>query len=519
MPDGGAKRTVRGGGNGRGRLPNNAGPRRVALEATLRVEQGDGFANLVLPGLIADAGLGARDAAFVTELVYGTQRWRGLVDAVISAASRRRTADVDPGLLSILRLGVYQALFMDVPAHAAASESVTLAKRMYGRGRAGFVNAVMHAVVSRSRREWEALVVSRVPKDRPHERLAVRWSHPEWIVDELDRSWRAAGYAPAPGADAAGAVDGDAAPQGGRGVDGDADLRMILQADDATPDVTLAIRPGLITMDELIGQLPPHARYAPGRWSPYALRVHGVNPDRLDAVRRGLVGVEDEGSQLAALALASAAVGRPDAVDGGSPVRERWLDMCAGPGGKTALLGALAARRHAVLAANEPSPHRARLVRSNVRALPDGVVTGVSERDGRELGAEFPAAFDRVLVDAPCSGLGSLRRRPEARWRKRAEDLESLTVLQRGLLESALDAVRPGGVVAYVTCSPVLAETRRIVDSVLERRTDVRRLDAAAVLRGVSADLPLPAVPGDVQLFGHLHDTDQMFISLLGRLA
>jgi 16S rRNA (cytosine967-C5)-methyltransferase len=139
----------------------------------------------------------------------------------------------------------------------------------------------------------------------------------------------------------------------------------------------------------------------------------------------------------------------------------------------------------------------------------------VIERDGREIGRQWPRSFDRILVDAPCSGLGALRRRPEARWTKKQEDIAGLTEIQDGLLNSALDAVRPGGVVDYVTCSPVLAETREIVDSVLARRGDSARMDAAGILRKVSPSLPLPDAGGDVQLFSHLHDTDQMFISLI----
>ncbi|WP_240541811.1 RsmB/NOP family class I SAM-dependent RNA methyltransferase [Bifidobacterium simiarum] len=477
----------------------HANPRRLAYEVTMRVEEQDGFTNLLLPKALAAAQLSGSDAGFVTELVYGTQRWRGLLDAIVAAAARRRIEDIDPGLLVVLRLGVYQTLFMDVPAHAAVDETVELARRLYGRGRAGFVNAVMHKVADRDRHEWESLVVSRVPKDRPHARLAVRYSHPEWIVDELDAAWRAAGYADDPAA-----------------------LPDMLAADNATPPVTLVARPGLIAMDELIDQLPDHAEYRMGLWSPYALRVHGVNPDLLQAVHAGQVGVEDEGSQLAALALAHAPLaGFPNDAENGADENatddRHWLDMCAGPGGKTALLGALAASRGATLTANEPSHHRAELVRRNVSGLAEGTVDEVLEVDGRELGERFPGRFDRILVDAPCSGLGSLRRRPEARWRKRAEDITALADIQRGLLDSALNAVRSGGVVAYVTCSPALAETRAIVDAALAGRQDVERLDAAAVLRGINPDLPLPEAGGDVQLFEQLHDTDQMFIALLRR--
>ncbi|MBT1176590.1 RsmB/NOP family class I SAM-dependent RNA methyltransferase [Bifidobacterium callimiconis] len=478
----------------RGRRPANkpaADPRAIAYDVTSRVSTSDSFTNLLLPKALASAGMDARGNAFATELVYGTQRWRGLLDAVIVSAAKRPATDIDDTVLDVLRIGTFQALFMNVPDHAVVSKSVDLARSKAGARSAGFVNAVMHRVVARSRQEWESIVVSRIGKGRPAERLGVRYSHPAWIVEELEKAWNAAGYA---------------ADAGSQDVVDDP-IGAMLAADNEAPDVTLVARPGLVTRDELIAQLPDRAEHESGRWSPYAVRVHGVNPERLAYVRAGLAGVEDEGSQLAALALAYAPIeGDKDS---------SWLDMCAGPGGKTALLGSLAAQRHAVLNANEPSAHRARLVRDNVRALPDGTIGEVWERDGRELGAEHAGEFDRVLVDAPCSGLGSLRRRPEARWRKKPEDITELAEIQRALLNSALDATRFGGTVAYVTCSPALAETRAIVDAVLASRKDAERLDAAAVLRAVNPAIPLPERPGDVQLFEHLHGTDQMFISLI----
>jgi 16S rRNA (cytosine967-C5)-methyltransferase len=220
-------------------------------------------------------------------------------------------------------------------------------------------------------------------------------------------------------------------------------------------------------------------------------------------VGEGRAGVQDEGSQLVALAAAWAEVDGPD---------ERWLDLCAGPGGKAALLAAIAAGQGARLLAVERQPHRARLVARHLDAA-DGVV-GVVVADGTRP-AWADSSFDRVLVDAPCTGLGALRRRPEARWRRTPADLETLVPLQRALLSSALDSVRPGGAVVYATCSPVLAETAGVVRSVLEDQPDVALDDARALLAEVpDADGPLP---GTVQLWPHRHGTDAMFVALLRR--
>jgi 16S rRNA (cytosine967-C5)-methyltransferase len=217
--------------------------------------------------------------------------------------------------------------------------------------------------------------------------------------------------------------------------------------------------------------------------------------------------VQDEGSQLVALALAAAPV-HPAA---GGSLPERWLDLCAGPGGKSGLLGAVVRQRGGTLVAVEQAPHRAELVRAAVGALGDTVEVRCG--DGRDVGRDEPAGYDRVLVDAPCTGLGALRRRPESRWRRRPADVAALAPLQRGLLASGIDAVRSGGVVAYVTCSPHLAETRLVVDDLVRRRGDVEVLDARPLLPGVTDQGEGPTV----QLWPHRHDTDAMFLALLRR--
>jgi 16S rRNA (cytosine967-C5)-methyltransferase len=215
-------------------------------------------------------------------------------------------------------------------------------------------------------------------------------------------------------------------------------------------------------------------------------------------------GVQDEGSQLVAEALADAPLQGPD---------RRWLDLCAGPGGKSALLAALAGPRGARLLASERLAHRAALVAVATSRAGDGLL-GVLSADGTRP-AWRARSFDRVLVDAPCTGLGALRRRPEARWRRAPADVEPLVMLQRSLLAASVDSVRRGGVVAYVTCSPVLAETRDVVSAVLAERDDVLLQDAAPLFERLP-DSAGP-MPGTVQLWPHRHGTDAMFLALLRR--
>ena len=265
----------------------------------------------------------------------------------------------------------------------------------------------------------------------------------------------------------------------------------LLAADNTSPSVVLVARPGRAEVAELPGE--------PTVLSPYGVVLAGGDPGSVPAVAEGRAGVQDEGSQLVALALAAAGV---DGEDG------RWLDLCAGPGGKAALLAALAAGRGARLVANERQPHRAALV-SRALAGADGVRTSPPRRDPPGVAA---ATFDRVLVDAPCSGLGALRRRPEARWRRQPDDLGDLVPLQRALLGSALDLVRPGGVVLYATCSPVVAETSEVVP----RARGPRRRPA-----GAGAARPARrrrALAGTAQLWPHRHGTDAMFLGLLRRM-
>ncbi len=462
--------------------------RDVAFEVLRAVREDDAYANLVLPVLLRRRGLDARDAGLATELTYGTLRGSGYYDAVIAICTDRSTDQVDPALLDALRLGAHQLLATRIPAHAAVSQTVGLVRDRIGGGAGGFANAVLRRIGERTPQEWlDAAVPARETDLVQH--LAVRHSHPAWVVRAMRESLVAHG----------------------RPVE---EIDDLLAADNEPPLVTLLARPGLVGVDELV-QAAPGAR--PGRWSPSAVVLGSGDPGGLAAVADHRARVQDEGSQLVALALAGLDLDGTD-LDrtdrGGAP--ERWLDLCAGPGGKAALLAARAAQEGASLVAVEVSEHRAQLVRGAV-----GPGVEVRTADGRELGECEPGAYDRVLVDAPCTGLGALRRRPEARWRRQPSDLSTLGPLQRQLLDSALAAVRPGGVVAYATCSPHPAETVAVVQDALHRHPGLEQLDAPAAVRAVSVDGDVPDL-GDgptAQLWPHRHGTDAMFLALLRRPA
>jgi 16S rRNA (cytosine967-C5)-methyltransferase len=442
--------------------------REAAFDVLRAVDERDSYANLILSGLLRERGLDGRDAALATELVYGTLRGRGTYDAILAANLDRAPDELDPPVLDALRLGSHQLLATRIPAHAAVSTTVGLARARVGEGPGKLVNAVLRRVSEHELDAWIELIAP-AGSAAPIERLALRHSHPPWIVRAM--------------MDALG---------------GDLDeLARALAADNERPAVTLVARPGRADLAELL-QAGAH----PGRWSPYAAVLPEGDPADLAVVRERRAGVQDEGSQLVALALA--AVPLPAGPD------QRWLDMCAGPGGKAALLAGLATQRGARLLAVDRQPHRARLVEKVLRG--DVGDHRVLVADSTEP-IEGEPPFDRVLLDAPCTGLGALRRRPEARWRRQPADLAALRSLQVRLLRAALDAVRPGGVVAYATCSPHLAETTTVVSDVLRARPDVDRLDARPYFPGVPdlGDGP------DVQLWPHRHGTDAMYLALLRR--
>ncbi|MGP7960959.1 RsmB/NOP family class I SAM-dependent RNA methyltransferase [Sanguibacter sp. A247] len=461
-------------------------PREVALEVLRAVDGSDAYANLVLPPALKHARLRGRDAAFATELAYGTLRLAGRYDAIIGHCIDRPLTQVDPLVRDLLRLGAHQVLGMRVATHAAVSETVGLAREHAGTGSSRFVNAVLRRVSERSVAEWEELLTAQAPDDDA--RLAALGSHPGWIVRALREALVAHGR--------------DAS-----------EIEALLAANNAAPRVTLVARPGLLDVAELAQEVAEElgdddARAVAGRYAPTAAVLMGGDPAGIPAVRAGAAAVQDEGSQLVTLALAAAPLEGPD---------ERWLDLCAGPGGKAGLLAALAGERGATLLANESQPHRARLVEQALRAVPAEAVEDVVVGDGRTILDRVPGGFDRVMVDAPCTGLGALRRRPESRWRREPSDVPALAKLQRELLGAAIDATRPGGLIAYVTCSPHRAETTLVVDDVLAGRSDVERADAAAAVASVSIEAPQLAPGLDVQLWPHVHGTDAMHLTLLRR--
>jgi 16S rRNA (cytosine967-C5)-methyltransferase len=431
----------------------------VAYDTVRTVHAADGYANLVLSDLLTDRRLTPRDAAFATELAYGTLKREGTYDKILVRASGRRLDTLQPAVVDVLRLGAHQLLAMRVPTHAAVGATVELAAGAIGERVAGVVNAVLRKVAQRDMEGWLDELAGPA---RGVELVALRNHHPVWIARAFSE------------------LLGD-------------ETEAALEADNASPRTTLVVRPGLYERAELVA-----AGAEPTPYSPYGAVWDG-NPTELAAVRDGRVGVQDEGSQLVALALSRAE----------APVGP-WLDLCAGPGGKAALLVGLAASSGVGVLAAERLPHRATLVASALRAYPRGRRWVVAADGLRPAWRE--GAFARALADVPCTGLGALRRRPEARWRRLERDLSDLVPLQLALLRTAVASVMPGGVVAYVTCSPHRAETEEVVTAVLADG-DVEVMDASSLL----PEVPNAARGPYIQLWPHRHGTDAMFCAILRR--
>lgn len=440
--------------------------REVAYDALLAVEKQDAYLNLVLPKALAKARLSNVDAAFATELAYGSARWQGFYDWVIEEATGRESSYIDVDALVIIRIGAHQLLELSTPAHAAIYETVNLAKKRLKASVVGFINAALRRISEKSRKDWVGKLHSSGLNQESL--LSIEFSHPLWVTRALKLALQSEN-------------SGE-------------DLVASLISNNEAPKVNLVALPGKASIHESVLSREGS--------SPIGYVLNHGDPSKLAGVATGAMRVQDQGSQLAALALGAVGVINQ---------HEKWLDLCAGPGGKAVLLAALAKEQGAELTTNEISDHRSTLVATALRH--SGFEATQMSIDGREIPKSL--TFDRILLDAPCTGLGALRRRPESRWRKNPEDLKALASLQRELIGAAWGALKPGGVLAYVTCSPHPTETTAQVEWLLRTFGDSELLDATEILMTVNPLLSLNPNRKTVQLWPHRNDTDAMFIALV----
>jgi len=436
------------------KAPKPEASRLLAFDLIVEVNRNAGYSNLLLPAALTASTLDERDRNLVTELVYGTLRMQGKHDWVLSQVSDRPWNEVDAGIVDLARMGVHQLHEMRIPDHAAVSATVEVARKRLGESQASFVNALLRAVTRKSLEEWFAPLES--ISDHV-EKFAIQYSHPAWIISayfDLLKSWDF--------------------------------VELELRSNNVPAIPTLVSWPGYSTQADLIA-----LGGEPTKYSALGVSMKG-NPGKLELIQHRLAGVQDEGSQLVASVFAAASGG------------QQWLDLCAGPGGKAALLSSIARQRNITFTGNEYSQPRADLVRKVVHGA--RVWCG----DGRDI-AQHGESFDAILIDAPCTGLGALRRRPEVRWRRTVADLRELTQLQLELIEAAIPVLNPEAILGYATCSPHLAETTVQVLDILKKHPELEQVNVETYL---PANLMDATRSGSLSLWTHKHGTDAMFLAL-----
>ncbi len=440
-------------------------PRRAAFDILLRIERERSYADILIDRELSAGALKGPDRGLLTELVYGVLRRQGTLDHIIGHFSTQRIDKLERAVHLLLRLGLYQALFLDrVPVSAAVNETVKLAHDLAPRA-AGFINAVLR----QADRERDAIPWPDRDAD-PAGFISARYSNPPWITaDWIDQL----------GMEAAEAL-----------------ARAML----ATPPLTVRVNTLKTGREELRARLAGEGVTAePGRYSPFALHLSGhVQLGALPSFREGLFTVQDESSQMAAILLAP----RPG---------ERLLDVCAAPGGKTTHLAQLMDNRGAILAC-DASPRKLELVAESAARLGIAIIETLPHNATKPL----PKAdrFDRVLVDAPCSGLGVLRRNPEGKWWKSRQNVAELAATQKAILGNAADRLAEGGALLYATCSTTREENEAVIDDFLSRRSDF-------VLEDLHELFPTHAGlftgRGCFRSWPHIHGMDGFFAARLRR--
>ncbi|MFO7173163.1 MAG: 16S rRNA (cytosine(967)-C(5))-methyltransferase RsmB [Bacillota bacterium] len=459
------------------RSPGPRGPvrgaREVALRALVRIEVDGAYANLALDQALSRWALpDPRDRALATELVYGVTRRRGTLDWALGQVASRPLADLTPWIRNILRQGAYQLLYLDrIPASAVIHEAVELAKRYGHPGVAGFVNAVLRGL---QRRLPELPFPD--PERDPAGYLEVAESAPRWLVER----WL-----------------GEYGPE---------EARALLAAMNQPPPLTARVNRLRTDREALIQRLAAEGVTAqPTRYSPDGVVLTGVasaaSLEALPSHREGLFTVQDESSMLVAPVVDP----RPG---------ETVLDIAAAPGGKSTHLAERMGDQGRVVAV-DLHPHKIALIEAAAKRLGLRSVEPVCA-DGRTVGRLFAGRADRVLCDLPCSGLGTLARRPDARWRKRPEDIPTLAALQLELLRAAAQALRPGGVLVYSTCTITREENLAVVEAFLAEHPDFRPDDLTPFLPEALRGEP-GVQEGWIQLLPHRHGTDGFFIARLVR--
>ncbi|MGF9698945.1 16S rRNA (cytosine(967)-C(5))-methyltransferase RsmB [Paenibacillus sp. MABNR03] len=456
------------GGAARTERPKTS-PRALAVKVLSAVEQEGAYSNLELNRRLKEAELSPADAGLATELVYGTIARLNTLDYFLERFVAKGIAKLQPWVRSLLRISVYQMMYLDrIPEHAVVSEAVNLAKKLGHQGISGMVNGVLRNMI-RSRDEL------RIPDDLPAaERIALEHSHPQWMVQRWISQY------------------------------GEETAEAICKANNEPPAVSVRVNTTMTTRDKLMREMESTgAVVEPSQISPDGILVRsGGNMALTSWYRDGLFSVQDESSMLVAEAVAP---------EEGQTV----LDCCAAPGGKTAHMAEKMQDRGQIIA-NDVHAHKRQLIMDQANRLGLGCIDAVTG-DALDLDERYPhASFDRILLDAPCSGLGVIRRKPDVKWTKSPEDIEDISGLQRQLLDRVAPLLKPGGVLVYSTCTIEPAENELMVADFLKRHPEYQALDSAWA--GTEME-KWKSVNGGVQILPQYAHSDGFYIARLTRAA
>ena len=439
------------------------GVRQLASEILLKVDSRKAYADVLLGHSLKDPTLSDRDRALLTELTYGTLRWRGKIDARLIHYIRRSLDDTDPLIRNLLRVTFYQLLFLDkIPDYAAVNEAVELAKAHGGSKVAGFVNGVLRNFL----RERDRTAALQSTSDWQEAALAIEYSHPQWLVEKWLNYF------------------------------GRKETETLLKANNEIAPLVLRVNSRKGSREALLGLLLKNGVAAvTTRWSPAGIWVQSRSTvNQFPGFQEGLFQVQGEASQLVSYLV--------------SPQKgERILDACAAPGGKTTHIAELLADTGELIALDK-SERGIEKIRENVARLGLASLRTARSDVSRPLPAELCSPYDRILVDAPCSGLGTLRSHPETKWHRDQSDIERLAHLQKNIINQVARHLKPGGVLVYSTCTLTNNENEHIVEEFLEHHKEFVLDDAASYLPEKARSL----VRGNYFVtLPHRHDTDGFF--------
>ena len=442
--------------------------RELASEILLKVDRNKAYADILLDQTLRAKPFDDRDRALLTELVYGTLRWRGAIDARLSPQMRRPLSKADPFIRNLLRLTLYQIIFLDkIPAYAAVNEAVDLAK-LRGVKAAGFVNGVLRNFLRGADQAAEA-----EPNDQSVEALAKELSHPEWLV----RRWL--------------------------GDFGAAEATSLMRANNNRAPLVLRANLLKCTREELLERfLTAGIDAKPAYWSPQGISVvSGAVVTDLPGFAEGLFQVQGEASQLVTYVLAP----QPG---------ERILDACAAPGGKSTHIAEMMRDAGEVIAL-DPFARGVDRIKENAARLQLNSVRALRGDASRKLDRSLGEPFERILVDAPCSGLGTLRSHPEIKWQRDESDIKRLRRLQSQILANVAAHLKPGGVLVYSTCTLTTEENAGVVEGFLHDHGGFELEDVAGYLPEGARHLKRDKY---FQAFPHRDNTDGFFAARMRKV-